>query len=340
MSSIRSAASVAKKPAAQAGSVHKPMAKTVAVPAQLMTKVGKTIADGRVTDREAGYFREAVRADQLKPKDALQAARRGQVEVLSKYHVHVAVDGSVTGDRNRGGKVEQSLRHFRDTTSLILAQNVEFHEKAQQRVRTARTATGRAQAAKRLQVVDAAIERNRTTLRTLAVPRARALAKDPPGITQAALGSKIAQVAHRYVGVHETGYNAGPQINRWNREAGGYTGAAWCLAFATGVVEEAARDAGINPSRVLPPRGGARTTVFSGMDWAKQHGRWIPSSSKPSVGDIAVMSWSHAEVVAKVRGNSLTMIDGNSGSGSAEVEVDQYHHRDGRILGYIDVTPK
>lgn len=90
--------------------------------------------------------------------------------------------------------------------------------------------------------------------------------------------------AARYVGVREDpdGSNRGPHIDRWNREASGVVGIAWCAAFVCGMYREAC-------GKIVPePR---RASVGFLEAWAEKVGDVLPPGARPRRGDLICYRW-------------------------------------------------
>ena len=53
------------------------------------------------------------------------------------------------------------------------------------------------------------------------------------------IGAKVVRQARKYLGVRETGYNRGPEIERFQKSHGGKPGQSWCAYFVATVLDEA-----------------------------------------------------------------------------------------------------
>ncbi len=148
-----------------------------------------------------------------------------------------------------------------------------------------------------------------------------------------AVGNQIASVAQSQVG----------NTSGWNYTNG--QNQAWCDDFASWVLQKAGYQG-----------YGSQAYVPSSVDWAKQHGLWIPNQNgnTPQKGDLVVFDWNgdgtadHIGVVTGVNQNgSINVVSGNTdaygktggeSSNSGAVGEANFSLNGGDIMGFINTA--
>lgn len=129
-------------------------------------------------------------------------------------------------------------------------------------------------------------------------------------------GLKALKFCQSHIGVHEqpNGSNRGPLIDKWNRDAVGIEGIAWCMSFQHAAFKSAGKTIG----------GWASVERF--IEWAKKNKYEVTG---PAAGDLVCFDpdangWSdHVAIVEKRYGGTfpggrfvgrLTTVGGNEGN--------------------------
>ena len=130
-----------------------------------------------------------------------------------------------------------------------------------------------------------------------------------------AAGGPLAVVKGQ-LGVHETGTNTGPQVNRFLASANVGPGNPWCAAFVTWSVEHSGHD--------MPGTGWAAVSNWVHAAEAGQHGLHVVDAASARPGDIVAYDWGHGtdfandghigflESTVNHHGD-FTTVEGNSG---------------------------
>ena len=153
------------------------------------------------------------------------------------------------------------------------------------------------------------------------------------------LTQQIIAEAHKWIGVKETAWNSGPEIDKWLARVHCKPGAPWCVAFAWCMLDDACHT--LNLTNPLRPVAG----VFSLMDMAKASKAW---SAEPGPGFIFGIDHGldaqghhigHCGIVCEVAQLHLVTLEGNTNEvGSREGNAVALKTR--RIaeatLGYLD----
>lgn len=150
--------------------------------------------------------------------------------------------------------------------------------------------------------------------RTLTATTARAATT-----TQTADGStadRMLQLARQELakGVQETGANNdSPDIARYRTATqGAVAGAPWCAYFVSYIAKQAGAPIGLN--------GEGMGLVDNVTAWAKQTGRFFPTSETPKPGNVALFD-EHIGIVDEVLpGGKVRLIEGNSSNKVQTVE--------------------
>lgn len=132
----------------------------------------------------------------------------------------------------------------------------------------------------------------------------------------------VVAMARKYVGTVQGSKNHKAFVNDFNSikphgEVGNYS-CAWCAIFVTVIQKWAG-----NGADVVPQSYNCGTLIT----YAKKLGIWVENDNyKPTAGDMVIYYWSapagecthgasHVGIVEKVSGNTVTVIEGNMGSG-------------------------
>lgn len=153
------------------------------------------------------------------------------------------------------------------------------------------------------------------------------------------LTQQIVAEARKYLGVHETGHNSGPQIDVWLQRVRRNPGDAWCVAFAWCMLDDACRAVGL-ANRMPPVAGG-----YLLLRMAKDLRAW---TDKPRPGllfgidhgrNAAGNHLSHVGIVTDVSGGVVQTIEGNTnaeGSREGNCVAARTRHSEVITLGYLD----
>jgi len=121
------------------------------------------------------------------------------------------------------------------------------------------------------------------------------------GASTGSIADKIVSVAVSQVGVHETGYNTGPTVNKYIAYAGGSPGQPWCAAFVSWVY------------------GQAGMATVKTMSAGSMTGFGKDSRANPTPGDIVVWGQDHTGIVVRVSGTQFWTVEGNAGNNTNSV---------------------
>lgn len=127
-------------------------------------------------------------------------------------------------------------------------------------------------------------------------------------------GSALA-VAKGQLGVHEVGYNAGPQVNSYLASAGVGSGNPWCASFVTWSMQHAGHE--------MPGTGWASVSTWVHAAQAGQNGLHFVDPSHARPGDIVAYDWGHGTdfgsdghigfLDSHVVNGQFTAVEGNAG---------------------------
>lgn len=129
----------------------------------------------------------------------------------------------------------------------------------------------------------------------------------PTGPNAGTIATKVIQIAIGEVGTKESGYNAGPQVDKYLAAAHLSPGQPWCVAFVQWVFQQAGRpltESGLS---------GSTGTVQAAY----------PNTNDPQPGDIITWSDSHTGLVVKRDGDTYYTVEGNAGNNSDAVVENQ-----------------
>lgn len=152
-----------------------------------------------------------------------------------------------------------------------------------------------------------------------------------PALALTDLGAKALSLALRQVGVHEQplGSNSSPLIDQWNQRAGEPEGSPWCAAFATSMIDDAAKALGV-PNPV--PLSGSSSALYR---WARNAGRLV---ALPQPGDLALViggDTGHYHTLfcaGPPNGERFPTVEGNSNNDGSANGVEVAHRVPGRRL--------
>ena len=140
--------------------------------------------------------------------------------------------------------------------------------------------------------------------------------------------------AHKHIGICETSYNSGPEIDEWLRRVHSEPGKSWCMALAWCKLDDAIKALGMtNP---MPPTA----SVHRFFQMAHQFHAWW---SEPGPGYIFGIDHGngkgHAGIVLDVAGDDLATYEGNTNkAGEREGKWALVRNRKASecTLGYLD----
>ena len=96
-----------------------------------------------------------------------------------------------------------------------------------------------------------------------------------------AVARNTLSVAGEYAGVTEVGLNnRGPQVDKWNLEAGAVTGSPWCAAFVYHVLKQAG----------FKPKIAGAASCNNLVAYAREHKLVV---TEPQAGDVVAFAWDH-----------------------------------------------
>lgn len=126
---------------------------------------------------------------------------------------------------------------------------------------------------------------------------------------------RLVEVAGWYVGVRETGPNAGTNVEEFQKAVDGKAqGESWCCCFVMFCVQTVCKELGITQSIF--------STEHCMTAWNKSPKRYLPASAEVKPGFIVIWKHEgttngHTGIVTAVDGDNIHTIEGNTSDGTA-----------------------
>ncbi len=139
----------------------------------------------------------------------------------------------------------------------------------------------------------------------------------------------LVDLAASQVGVMEVGYNAGPQVERYQRSSGNHRGQPWCASFVTWCF----KTLGLR----VPPGSGSAASFFPASKIIYRRGQFNQQRIKK--GDLAGYRYSnsihHIGIIQSWNDEFVITIEGNTGGGNGVQREGDGVHRMRRLKNQI-----